>query len=43
MDSIDIIFSRGVYLAGVHEAQDMDIARELAKRLYEKIGDMSSE
>ena len=43
MDSIDIIFSRGVYLAGVHEAQDMDIARELAKRLYEKIGDMNSE
>ena len=43
MDSIDIIFSRGVYLAGVHEAQDMDIASELAKRLYEKIGETGSE
>lgn len=43
MDSINVIFSRGIYLAGVQEAQDMGIARELAERLYKKIGDMSSE
>ena len=43
MGSIDIMFSRGVYLAGVHEAPDRDAAREMAKRLYEKIGDISSE
>jgi hypothetical protein len=43
MDSINIIFSRGAFLAGVHEAGNMDIARELANRLYEKIGDMIGE
>jgi hypothetical protein len=37
MDSIHIIFSRGIYLAGVHEAQDMDTARELASRLHRQI------
>lgn len=40
MDSIHIIFSEGIYLAGVHEAQDMDVARELASRLHTKIGTM---
>jgi hypothetical protein len=37
MDSIHIIFSKGIYLAGVHEAQDMTAARELASRLLTKI------
>ena len=37
MDTFNIIFSEGPYLAGVHEAMNMEIARELASRLQEKI------
>jgi hypothetical protein len=37
MDTYNIIFSEGPYLAGVHEAMNMEIARELASRLHKKI------
>ena len=40
MDSYDLIFSNGAYLAGVHEAKNTQIARELASRLNKQIGDM---
>jgi hypothetical protein len=32
-DTYEIIFSRGRYLAGVHEADDLDAAARLARRL----------
>ena len=37
MDTFNIIFSEGPYLAGVHEALNREIARELASRLHKKI------
>lgn len=40
MDSFNMIFSNGPYLAGVHEAVDIEIARDLASRLHKKIGVM---
>jgi hypothetical protein len=33
MDTFDIIFTVGPYLAGVHEALDRAVATDLAKRL----------
>ncbi len=43
MDTFNIIFSEGPYLAGVHEAMNMEIARELVSRLHRKIGVISGE
>ena len=43
MDTTHIIFSDGAYLAGVHEALNIEIARELASRLHKQIGVMSGE
>lgn len=43
MDTINIIFSNGAYLAGVHEALNIEIARELASRLHKQTGVMSGE
>ena len=43
MDTINIIFSDGAYLAGVHEALNIEIDSELASRLYKRIGVMSGE
>ena len=40
---INIIFSDGAYLAGVHEAMNIEIARELASRLHKQTGVMSGE
>ncbi len=37
MDTFNVIFSEGPYLAGVHEAMNIEIARELASRLHKKI------
>jgi hypothetical protein len=43
MDAINIIFSNGPYLAGVHEARNIEIAHKLASRLHKQIGVMSGE
>ncbi len=41
MDSFNIVFSKGAFLAGVHEARTIEVARELASRLHKQIGVMS--
>jgi hypothetical protein len=43
MDTTNIIFSDGPYLAGVHEALNIEVARELASRLHKQIGVMIGE
>jgi hypothetical protein len=43
MDTTNIIFSEGTYLAGVHEALNIEVGREVASRLHEQIGVMSGE
>ncbi|UCE53284.1 MAG: hypothetical protein JSV31_29195 [Desulfobacterales bacterium] len=37
LDTYEVIFSQGPYLAGVREAQDRNHAKELAIRLYNKL------
>jgi len=37
MDTYEIIFSTGVYLAGVHEAENQAAAQQLARQLYMKL------
>ena len=37
MDSFNIIFSNGAYLAGVYEAINIEFARKLASRLHKQI------
>ena len=41
MDSFNIIFSNGAYLAGVYEAINIEFARKLASRLHKQIGVIS--
>lgn len=43
METYEIIFSTGVYLAGVHEAEDKNGAGQLARQLYTKLKEMSRE
>ena len=39
MGFTEIIFTRGAYLAGIHEAADRQSAVALARRLYDRLGD----
>ena len=43
MDTINIIFSDGAFLAGVHEALNIEVGRELASRLHKQIGVIGGE
>ncbi len=37
----EVIFTRGPYLAGIHEATDISAAAEIARQLYERLDDGS--
>jgi hypothetical protein len=41
MDTFEIIFSQGPYLAGIHEAADRESARKLAIRLHQRIKEVA--
>jgi hypothetical protein len=41
LETYEIIFSRGPYFAGIREAEDKDIARELAMRLNKKLSEVT--
>ena len=43
LDTYEIIFSHGPYLAGVREAADQQTAQELALKLFNRIKEVSSE
>jgi hypothetical protein len=43
LDTYEIIFSHGLYLAGVREAVDQKSAQELAVQLFNRIKDVSAE
>jgi hypothetical protein len=43
LDTYEIVFSHGPYLAGVREAADIQTAQELALQLYNRIKDVSRE
>ncbi len=43
MDMYEIMFAAGVYLGGVHEAEDKPSAEKLAQRLYDHLKEMNGE
>ena len=43
LDTYEIVFSHGLYLAGVREAADRQTARELALKLFDRIKEASGE
>lgn len=43
LDTYEIVFAHGIYLAGVREAEDKQTARELAMRLFKRIKEVSDE
>lgn len=40
-DSISLVFARGIYLAGVHEAEDKTAAESLARSMIQKLSEVS--
>lgn len=43
LDTYEIVFSHGLYLAGVREAADLQTAQELARQLFNRIQEVSAE
>ena len=41
LETFEIIFSQGPYVAGVREAEDKDLARKLAMRLVKKLNEVT--
>ena len=43
LDTYEVVFSHGLYLAGVREAADKQPAQELARQLFDRIKEATRE